>query len=783
MFLPLPQAKAIRIAVGFTAVTAVILLCVVVFCPKPSLHADTSYSTVVTAQNGSTLRLSLATDDRYRVPLKSDEIHAFMIDATLLYEDRYYYSHPGVNPAALVRAAWNSYVRKTRPMGASTITMQLARIRFDLNTRSIGGKLIQIARAVQLERHYSKQQILTAYLNAAPYGGNIEGVGAAALIYFDKSAADLTLGEAAALAVIPQNPVGRNPASGTGYARMEQARRRLISQLKVLTARDAEQAEMLDLPLQVRSPANLPFKAPHFVDAVLATNTNASGMFETSLHLDKQEQIEAVLKRYVQRRHGQGINNASALLLDHVTMQVVASVGSASFFDTSIHGQVNGNRSPRSPGSTLKPFVYALALDQGLIHPMSLMKDAPRRFGAYTPENFDRGFMGPVTARDALIYSRNVPAIELLWAVGLNKFHRFLQQAGVQNLKPPEHYGLAMVLGGNEVTMEELVQLYAALANGGTYRGIRYDNQPNDETGTSLLSKEASYLVLDMLSQTPRPDLLSLTGHSAKAPIAWKTGTSYAFRDAWTVGVFDRYVLAVWVGNFDGSANPALVGRQAAAPLFFEIADIFNPGANEIPLFAQLTEQHNLKRVDVCIGTGDLAGRYCPASEKSWFIPGKSPIRVSNVHRSVRINRRTGLRACTYDAIDTFEQVYEFWPSDLGRLLRQAGTAVRTPPGFDKDCELNVSANSGAPPKITSPAPALTYLSRTLQEESDVLPLIATTDADVSSLHWFADDQYLGKVAGDQPLYWQPQPGTYQLLVVDDLGRSHSNQLTVLASQ
>lgn len=778
-------------------------ICAIVFCPSVSLQTGATFSTVVTASDGRMLRITLATDDRYRVPVSGDDIHPFIKDTTLLYEDRYFYDHPGFNPAALLRAAWHSYVKRTRPMGASTITMQLARMRFGLNTRTIKGKLWQIARAVQIERHYTKEEILNAYLNAAPYGGNIEGIGAASLIYFDKPVSELNLAQASALAVIPQNPVVRNPTTNAGFAQMQKAQRRLAQQLVARQSYSPAQITVLDYPVQVRSPRQLPFLAPHFVNAVLADNPQKRGGLNTSLEFDIQTQLEQILTRYVQRRHHSGISNASALLLDYTTMQVVGSVGSADFFNTAIDGQVNGTRAPRSPGSTLKPFVYGIAMDQGLIHPMSMLKDAPRRFGAYTPENFDRGFMGPITARDALVYSRNVPAIELLSAVGLDTFHHFLQQAGVKNMQPAEHYGLAMVLGGNEVTMEELVELYAMMANGGDYQRLRYlsgskgtvvehpvpsdgslNNTANKHQGAvKLMSKEASFLVLDMLGKNPRPDSLTLHNGVNSAPVAWKTGTSYAYRDAWAVGVFDRYVLAVWVGNFDGSANPALIGRQAAAPLFFNIADVLTPASSGLPSFARVSSQHNLRKVDVCSGTGDLAGRHCPASEKSWFIPGKSPIKVSDVHRAIRINRRTGLRACTFDSENTYEAVYEFWPSDLKRLMRQAGIALRSPPGFDQGCELDISAHTGSPPLITSPAPALTYFAKPLQPQNNILPLVATTDSDADTLHWFVNNTYLGKVEHDRPLYWRPKPGTFDVLVVDDLGRSHSNRLTVLAAE
>ncbi|MEO0576998.1 MAG: penicillin-binding transpeptidase domain-containing protein, partial [Pseudomonadota bacterium] len=478
-----------------------------------------------------------------------------------------------------------------------------------------------------------------------------------------------------------------------------------------------------------------------------------------------------------------GIRNASAMLVDFRSMQVVASVGSAAFFDTAIAGQVDGTRAKRSPGSTLKPFVYGLAMDQGLIHPMSMLKDAPKRFAAYTPENFDRGFMGPVFARDALVYSRNVPAIDLLARVGHERFHAFLEDGGVADLRAPDHYGLAMVLGGNELTMHELVRLYAMLANDGFVRPLIMRPDDTAKQGHRLLSAEASYLVLDMLRESRRPDALALEDRRDTPAIAWKTGTSYAYRDAWTVGVFGPYVLAVWVGNFDGASNPALVGRTAAAPLFFEIADALRTQQAMNPLPSRPEPHLNLIQVDVCASTGDLPGRHCPETRPSWFIPGISPIRVSDVHRAIRIDNRTGERACQTDIEETHEAVYEFWSSDVLQLFQKAGVARRQPPPWAAGCSLDVLAASGAPPTITAPTAHLEYQLPLTGTQHERFALQATADADVQWLYWFANDRFIAKAPRDETVFWRPTPGHYQMLVVDDLGRSDTTSLQIASVQ
>jgi len=761
-----------------TAGLAAIGLLALAVCPKPDLYGGTTFSSAITDRNGRLLRLALADDERFRLHTTLDDVGAHAVDATLLYEDRHFYAHPGFNPGSLLRAFWSTYVSKTRSMGASTITMQLARLRFDLDTRTAGGKLVQILRAIQLERHYGKDAILEAYLNLAPYGGNVEGIGTAALIYFDKPAAELSLPEALALAVIPQNPGRRNPSTSTGYAETVAARARLLRNWIRAYPLDDEALARFELPLAVRGTDSLPFRAPHFSRATLKQAGQA--VVATTLDLELQTILETHVDRYVDRGRFRGINNASAMLVDFRTMEVLASVGSADFFDDSIQGQVDGTRAKRSPGSTLKPFVYGLAIDRGIIHPGSLLKDAPARFAAYTPENFDRGFMGPIKAKDALVYSRNVPAIQLLSRVGHDSFHDYLLEAGVRGLEDPDHYGLAMILGGNELTMHELVAQYAMLANAGNLRALKTLRDDGEASGGKrLMSPEAAFLVLDMLRDNPRPDALGVSRSGGRVPPAWKTGTSYAFRDAWTVGIFGPYVLAVWVGNFDGSANPAFVGREAAAPLFFEVADALSGNLDDTDDERHPNPDLNVRRVDVCADTGDLPGRHCPRTERAWFIPGVSPIKVSDVHREVRVDADTGMRVCRFSAENTTTAVYEFWSSDILDLYRRAGIAVKQPPAWDPECEIGEQEPFGLPPRINSLAAGVTYHVRDGRAEDERIPLAATTDSDVTQLYWFVGDQYIATADRNETVFWQAAPGEYRVLAVDDLGRSHSVTLTV----
>ena len=747
--------------------------------PKPALYDGVAFSTLVTAHDGQPLKLNPAADGRYRLFTPLDDIAPTMIEATLLYEDRRFYRHPGVDPLALARAAWTTYVRRTRVVGGSTITMQLARLRFGMDTRTPLGKLRQSLRAVQLERHYEKDEILEGYLNLAPYGGNIEGVGTASRIYFRKPAATLGPGQALALAVIPQNPSARFPAKAAGRTALLAARARLLDAWSQGTDREPETAARARLVPTFRAPSAMPSHAPHFVRDHVSPGDRSE--VRTTLDLDAQRLLETRIRDHLDLRRADGLANAAAILVDHRSMEVLALVGSAGFFNAEIAGQVNGVRARRSPGSTLKPLLYASALDAGIIHPMTLLEDAPERYASFTPENFDRGFLGPVFARDALVHSRNVPAVRLLKDLGVERFRALLDRARVGGLRPASDYGLALALGGNEMSMEELVQLYAAMASGGLWRPVTVEAR----TGASraqpirLLSPEASFLVLDMLRDVRRPDTPALAD-DRRSTIAWKTGTSYGFRDAWSVGVFGRYVLAVWVGNFDGRGNPALIGREAAGPLFFAIADSLHANDDRGQAAREISTL-NLRRVEVCATTGDLPGTHCPSTTASWFIPGVSPIKVSTIHRAVAVDARTGLRSCRADA-DTVQRVFEFWPSNLRTVIRRAGIAIRSPPPWSPDCELDETSGIGLPPRIRSPQPALVYHATAPDGDQANVPLSAVADADARALYWFVDDRLVATAAPGDDQFWTPRAGRFTVRVVDDLGRADAVTVQVAAA-
>lgn len=779
-----------RVVLALLALCAAGLM-LVRWWPRPPLSSTVLQSVAVEDRHGRLLRLTLAADQRYRLWAPLDKISPVLVEAVLLHEDAWFQRHPGVNPLSLLRGAWSTYAAGGTRIGGSTITMQLARLHWQLETRTPRGKLVQVVRALQLEASYSKHEILETYLNLAPYGGNIEGVGAASLIYFRKPAAELTLPEALALAVLPQAParrgrLRRDAAAGDAYggASLEAARARLYARWRATHARDAAHDAQLRLPLRLRAAHALPFKAPHYVERVLAERSihpAPGAQWPTTLDARLQRLIEERVRNHLQRERVRGLRNASVLLVDSRDMGVRALVGSADYFNAGIGGQVNGSAAKRSPGSTLKPFIYALALDQGVLHPATVLRDVPTAFGPYTPENFDGRFLGAITATDALVRSRNIPAVGVAAQLTQPSFYEFLRRAGISRLASEQHYGLALVLGGGEASMEELARLYAMLGNDGVLRALRWRADDPLEGGTALLSPEAAFITRDMLRQNPRPDAGVLATASA-LPVYWKTGTSWGFRDAWSVGLAGPYVLVVWLGNFDGSANPALVGIDAAAPLFFDIVDGLR--AAQVDLSEPPRQWPlNLKRVEVCRASGDLPNQDCPQRGETWFIPGKSPIRVSTVHRAIAVDRVSGRPACgAFDPATMRREVFEFWPSDLARVFADAGIPRRRPPQ-GSDCA-QARDWLGSPPRITSPYRATRYTLRLSRPEQSALQLAAAVDADVGQLYWFVGGSFIGAAAAGTPLQWAPDhAGRFRVAAIDDHGRQDEREIEVVLVQ
>ncbi|MEP6839083.1 MAG: penicillin-binding protein 1C [Bradyrhizobium sp.] len=556
----LPRVASV-IAVALIVFTAAFATWVVSLGPLP-LEQARQVSTSIIDRNGKLLRAYAMADGRWRLPVDAKAaVDPGYLKLLLAYEDRRFREHGGIDPLALGRAALQLVTRGHIVSGGSTITMQLARLMEPRRERSVYAKLRQMVRAVQIERQLSKEQILDLYLALAPFGGNLEGIRAASIAYFGKEPKRLSLAEAALLVALPQSPerrrLDRYPQAA--HAARDRVLDRMVED-GIVSQEDAIQARAVPVP-KMRKP--MPILAPHSSDAAVATVKDAP-VIKLTLDATLQKTLEALAR---DRAIAQGPNISIGMIaVDNESGDVLARVGSSDYFDERRAGQVDMTRAVRSPGSTLKPFIYGLAFEDGFVHPESLIDDRPIRFGTYAPENFDMTFQGTVPIRKALQLSLNVPAIALLDRVGASRLSSRLKQAGGSLVLPKDEApGLAMGLGGVGVTLQDLAQLYTGFPRLGTTKPLReIIRDKDDREPMRLMDQAAAWQVGNVLIGTPPPE------NGVHGKIAFKTGTSYGYRDAWSVGFDGRITIGVWVGRPDGAPVPGLVGRTAAAPILFD---------------------------------------------------------------------------------------------------------------------------------------------------------------------------------------------------------------------
>jgi penicillin-binding protein 1C len=555
------MAVAVLVAAGAAAVWIAAL------GPAP-LGEGLEFSTSVVDRDGRLLRPYATSEGRWRLPARPDGVDPRYLALLIAYEDKRFREHSGVDPLALLRATAQIVVHGRILSGGSTLTMQVARLLEPRVERSLAAKLRQIVRAVEIERQLTKDEVLALYLSMAPYGGNLEGTRAAALAYFGKEPKRLTLGEAALLVALPQSPEARRPDRSAGAA--QRARDRVLDRVAaagIIDAAEIARAKAEPVPAE-RKP--MPTLAPHAADDAVAALPGRP-LVRLTIDAAWQASLEE-LARERARALGPDISVA-ILAVDHMSGEVLARVGSADYFDERRAGQVDMTNALRSPGSTLKPFIYGLGFEDGIIHPETLIEDRPARYGTYAPENFDQTFQGTVPVRKALQMSLNVPAVAVLDRVGAGRFTARLRQAGGALVLPKDEApGLAMGLGGVGVRLSDLVMLYAGLARLGTAVPLieRASGTPllagaeAPSDARRLMEPVAAWYVGSILLGTPPPE------NAPGGRIAFKTGTSYGYRDAWSVGFDGKRTIGVWVGRPDGAPVPGLVGRSAAAPILFD---------------------------------------------------------------------------------------------------------------------------------------------------------------------------------------------------------------------
>lgn len=739
--------------------------------PPPDPYTVRPAGVRVLDRHGNLLRGFLSPDQKRRWRLELEEISPELVASVLQHEDRWFHRHGGVNPAAVMRAAWGNMRAGRITSGASTITMQLARLT-EPRPRNFRSKLHQVWRALQYESLYSKDQILTMYLNLAPYGGNAEGVGAAAHIFFNKSAAELSWAEACQLAVLPQSPNRHDPVKEPENARL--ARNGLAQNLMDAGVIDQQiHEEILSSPLPVRRWPS-PFQAPHFSRWARGRHPGKPTL-HTTLDAEMQRRTEEIVSSRVRQLRPLGINQGAVVILDSRTGEIAAMVGSADFTDEKSQGQVNGAVAPRSPGSTLKPIVYALAFDRGLKTPDVLIEDVPRWFADYSPKNYDGLFRGVVRCGDALRSSLNVPAVALsaeLEQSNKGGLYTFLKQAGVESLNQPSgHYGLTLVLGGGEVTLLELASLYGLLARQGVWLPTR-DLLPTKsvkDPGRRLMGAGAAWLTMQELMGVKRPDPEALwQGTARHLDIPWKTGTSYGHRDAWSVGIAGPWVVAVWVGNFAGEGSPHLTGGEVAAPLLFSLIDglaLKEPGSwNRRP---PEVDEH-----EICPLSGSPVGEYCGSGVMGYYLPGVSPSAPCTIHRAVEIDVLTGQTVCSRCRGDrlTEEQPVEWWPPQVVSYLVSGGLALPNIPAHNETCP---AFGVSEAPVITSPQRDSEYfLRRGVPLVDQAIVLEASFATSIRRVWWFADGVLLKEAGPGERVFYLPAAGRHEFTVVDDAGRA-----------
>ncbi|KCV33938.1 penicillin-binding protein 1C [Bordetella bronchiseptica D993] len=590
--------------------------------PLPRFGSDGAQ--VVVAADGTPLRTYPSRDGVWRYPVGPGQVSPHYLQTLLTYEDRWFYWHPGVNPFAMARAGWQWAAHGRIVSGGSTLTMQVARL-LDPElagqpSKTLSAKLRQAWRAIQLEMHYSKDEILALYLSHAPMGGIVEGVEMGARMWLGKSAADLSHAEAALLTALPQAPSRLRPDRHPQAAQL--ARDKVLQRMAQRGVWDAALVADARIENVVAPPLRARWLAPLAAQRLLGEAGPAAGVVRSTLDPDIQSTVEAMLLDRVDALPPKV--SMAVLVMDNDSLEVKAYAGSADFADDSRYAHVDMVRGVRSPGSTLKPFLYALALDEGLIHSESLLLDAPLSFGGYAPGNFQAAFAGPVSVAQALQRSLNVPAVDLLDRVGPARFASVMLAGGV-HLRMPAGAApnLSLILGGGGTTLEELVGAYRALARGGLSGRPRLRaSQPRIEA--RLMSPGAAWIVRDILESGGHPDRPLFQGGAAGRQLAWKTGTSFGFRDAWAVGVTDRYTIGAWVGRPDGTPNPGFFGANVAAPLLRDIVAALPAGAP-----APRTRPPQVQAVVTCWPLGWRLGSapagICPERRVAWALDDTVP--------------------------------------------------------------------------------------------------------------------------------------------------------------
>jgi penicillin-binding protein 1C len=732
---PVKRNATLKTLIVFAAVTLLFFILNLLF-PLPD---KIEYSTIITDDRNEVIHAFLTSDEKWRLKTQLHEISPLLKKIIVEKEDKYFYYHPGINFPAVSRAFVKNLFRRKRTSGASTITMQVARA-MEPKKRTYVNKAVEMFRALQLELKYSKPEILQLYLNLVPYGGNIEGVKSAALLYFRKSPDHLSLAEITALSIIPNRPsslvIGRN-----NDLVVKERNRWLKTFAADRICTEKEIADALQEPLNATR-GSVPRYVPHLAHKLKSRGTN---IIETGIQLNTQLKIEKLVQDYSRGLYVKNIRNAAVVVIDNKTHRVISYLGSASFLDTLDGGQVNGAAATRQPGSTLKPLLYALCIDNGLMTPKMVLNDVPVNYDGYAPENYDKTFNGYVTMEYALEHSLNIPAVRSLRLLGKNKLVNSLAYCDFRQVKKDQgKLGLSMILGGCGASLEELAGLYSCFANGGLYTKPSLVIDVKDRKKERIVSSASAFMISEMLSKVNRPDFpLSWQSTERMPKIAWKTGTSYGRRDAWSIGYNKKYTVGVWVGNFSGLGIPELSGAEIATPMLFKIFNTIDYDSDE----EWFSQTKDCSSSVTCNNTKEVI---LSADEKMSYCPGCLP---QNGYRKKRLRILS--------------------PEMQSYFAGKRVSYEKIPP-HNPACEVVVKEGA---PVITFPSNNSEYLISS--RDPQPLQLTCNTGSDVTKVYWYINDRFYKTAPAGTKQFFIPEEGPTKISCTDDQGRNKDIRITV----
>jgi len=734
--------------------------------PLPSPLFKPLYNREVQDAAGRTLRIFLSNEEEWCLQPDNVPVEGKLQQAVIEYEDRAFWRHPGFNPASLLRAAIQNARAGDILSGASTITMQVARLMAP-KRRTLINKVLEILQSIKIEIGYTKAEILSAYLNHAPYGGNIRGIRAAALRYFGKGPEELTWSEAATLAVIPNAPGQISPIKNRG--RLKQKRDNLLYRLHASGSIDSAALHLAmsePLPGRVRP---LPMVAPHLCRRLIREAVDDTPVIRSTILLGIQTDVEKRLADHARTLQILGIHDAAAIVAETATGRVRAYVGSPKFLDPKF-GQVDGAAAPRSSGSLFKPFLWGKCIDEGILLPRTLIKDIPTYYGSFSPANYTGTFDGLVRSGDALIRSLNVPAVRLLYTYGVQPFSVFLKKAGMTTLhRSSDEYGLSLILGGAETTLMEMAAMYRGLALGGRFETLSLtDTQESKSERPVLISPGACWQVLEILKNLKRPGAeYYWEQFQNQWPLAWKTGTSFGHKDGWAVGVSPQWTIAVWTGNFNGEGNSALSGASCAAPLLFDIFHSLEKNPQQVWF---KTPHEELREVTLCRETGYLAGPWCEHTEKMLAPAHMHPLQICPYHQRIALSQDGSHSVCSL-CWNTGSYRLEnrlVFPPEVTQFLRDRGQAFWKVPPHHANCP---GRQRSQPITILYPRDKSTlWVPRDFDSRLQRLTCRAAHGDDESIIHWYLDDHYLGNTVSKHTMALPPIRGWHEVAVLDQRG-------------